>query len=133
METLTQLGNLINEFAMRVGNFVKNATNSDRVAGGYQLYADTAGKLQSATSSDGSLVNAKSTDGASTPLLVHQDTSTLPVLQFSGIASEGLLTTTIVEGTSSSVTQKGFVRIYVTGTDTIVSTGFYYMPFGILA
>ena len=126
---------MINDFALRIGNFVKNVTNSDNATGVYPLYIDSSGKLQVQSATTGSPVHAHSTDGSTTPLKATQATSTLPVIEAVGVPSEGLLTSTLVYGAADSMVTTGFLRIRVTPSpgDAVGTTGFYYVPFGILA
>lgn len=127
-----ELGDFIHSTNMKVGNKVMNSGRTDDVAGGYQLYADTDGALQSASATTGSLVHAHSTDGATVALKATQATATLAVAEVSGTAQEALITSTLVYGAADSLTTKGFLRVLVTSGSDVGTTGYYYIPFGIL-
>lgn len=126
---------MINDFALRIGNYVKTATNGANATGVYPLYVDSDGKLAVQSATTGSLVHAHSTDGSTEALKVTQATSTLEFAEVNGIPSEGSLTSSLVYGATGSMTTKGFLRIRVVPTpgDAVGTTGFYYIPFGILA
>jgi hypothetical protein len=131
-ETLDQLGKLINAMGMKLGNFILKASGAEPIGGGYQLGADSSGKLEAADATTGTKVHAHQTasDGALPALKITQADYSEELINVNGTASEGDVYQTLVTGASTSLTTRGFLRIKVTADNAVMSTGFYYIPFG---
>lgn len=106
----------IDQGKLKVGNQVLASTGLPSTPS-QVLAVDTGGKL-----------------AATYPLTAVQPDNTAVVLDLTTSGLEGVLTGSVVAAGSSTVTQKGFLRILVTDPTGIgASTGAYYIPFGILA
>jgi hypothetical protein len=80
-------------------------------------------------------VNSSGNLASAVPSTINQTDNTAVVFDITGKGLEGVLTGTIVaSGGSSTVSQKGFLRVLITDSTGIgASTGAYYIPFGTLA
>ena len=102
----------IRENALVAGNPVKNSSKIS-VGAVSQLTADSSGNLQ-----------------ATSFLPIVQPTSSLEVIDLTGVSATGILVNTLVgAATVTTATIAGYARIDVTASGTGLTSGSYYLPF----
>lgn len=123
----------ITENANKAGNPVKTSTGASQTNA--IPYADSSGNLAhtSVTASKPVYIDSSSvpqTGSFPFALPAVQATSTLPLLDLTGVGSAGLLTTTIVKASEvTTATIAGYIRVAITDTGDTVTDGSYYFPF----
>ena len=102
--------------SLKIGNEVLDTTDLPTTAS-TQLWVDSDKKLASGTKQPFAL-------GAS------QSTITSELITVAGKATADVMTTTVVAGASfTTLTKAGAIRVYVSDDNSVLTAGYYYIPF----